>query len=141
MEIVTVKQENIGLLKDFIASLGEAEKSFRYFNSRSPDVISNHLTTIIFVNEMKQPVAYGHLDKEQDNVWLGICVLPEYYNKGYGKKMMEQLIGTGQNLGLSSVLLSVDKDNPVAIQLYEKFNFQLTEETASYFKYKLDIPC
>ena len=139
MNTVKIEKENIGLLEVFIRQLGDAKKSFRYFNSRSAEVIENHLATIMFVNETTQPVAYGHLDKENEDVWLGVCVLPAYKKLGYGKKMMQTLINSAHKLGVTPILLTVDKDNSAAIQLYEKFNFKVTEETATYFKYRLDI--
>lgn len=136
MNLVFVHQENIHLLKTFIENIGEASKSFRYFNKRTIDVINNHLVTILLL-ENEFPVAYGHLDSEKDIVWLGICVLPAFSGKGYGNEMMKALIENAKRLKLNSITLTVDKENKLAINLYEKFNFQRKEEKESFYKYVL----
>ena len=77
----------------------------------------------------------GHLDLEDDIVWLGICVenLP-YQGKGYGNKMMEKLM----NSTTKPIQLSVDKENKRAISLYEKLGFNIFNEGESIFYMKHD---
>ena len=61
--------------------------TFRYFNSRSINIIKNHIVTIVgIVDEL--PIAYGHIDNEYNINWLGICVLKEFHGNGYGKKIL-----------------------------------------------------
>lgn len=139
METIFVTNENINLLKDFIVKIGKTQNSFRYFNTRSTDVIKNHLATLMFVDDNNHAIAYGHLDKENENVWLGICVSAQYNGMGYGNKMMAELITMGRKYNLNSILLTVNKTNTVAIKLYEKFQFRVIDELESYFKYKLEI--
>ncbi len=138
MSFIAVTDENIDLLKDFILKMQDATKTFRYFNNRTVDVIKNHLVTLIMINESKLPVAYGHLDKENENIWLGICVLPDYKGEGYGNKMMQELIKKAYEFSVPKILLTVDKGNAVAIKMYEKFQFKLIEETTTHYKYKRD---
>lgn len=136
MEIVDVTLNNADLLKTFVQNLGTASESFRYFNSRSIEVIKSHLATFLILEENK-PVAYGHLDVEDETVWLGICVLPGCQNKGYGKMIMSELVNAGKRLQLSRIKLAVDKSNITAINLYEKFHFQKEKEFESYYQYSL----
>ena len=138
MEVVKINQDNVQLLKEFISSLGTAAHSFRYFNSRTTDVISNHLVTLILTDNGK-PAAYGHLDPENDIVWLGICVIPAYQNKGYGKLMMNELVNAARQLQLKNISLTVDKDNQSAIRMYEQFNFSKEKEFDTYSRYQLVI--
>jgi ribosomal protein S18 acetylase RimI-like enzyme len=134
MKIVSVKHENIYLLKDFIKNMGEAVKSFRYYETRSVEIIKNHLVTFLIL-EMESPVAYGHLDKEDNTVWLGICISPEYSGMGYGKIMMTTLIDEAKKINIEKVLLTVDKDNLTAIRLYEMFNFKKIAVENNHYKY------
>lgn len=135
MTAISINDKNISLLKNFIAKMGEAKKSFRYFNTRSIEVIKNHKATLMFADEHNHPMAYGHLDSENENVWLGLCVLPEYKGKGYGNKMMLSLLKNANELNVQSILLTVDKDNTAAIKMYEKFQFKLVEELQTCYKY------
>lgn len=83
-----------------------------------------------------QPVAYGHLDREGEVVWLGTAVIEEERGKGAGKQMMEALMAAAREKKLSSVRLSVDNDNQAAISLYRRFGFRLLsrEEKHSFFQ-------
>ena len=129
---------NIELLEYFISNLGIASQSFRYFNHRPISVIQNHLATFLLINN-NIPVAYGHLDKEGKNIWLGVCVMPEHSGKGYGKVMMKKLLDEARNLNLSQIILTVDKDNYKAINMYEKFNFFKIEEEKYCYKYQYEL--
>lgn len=136
MNIVSIKKENIHLLKTFIEHIGIAGETFRYFNKRSVEVINNHLITLVLL-ENDIPVGYGHLEPENDIFWLGICVLPAFSGKGYGKNMMNALIERAKELKLTSITLTVDRQNTVAIKLYEQFNFKIETVHKNYYKYVL----
>jgi GNAT superfamily N-acetyltransferase len=138
MNLVSVENENIHLLKTFIENMGEASKSFRYFNKRSIDVIINHLVTILLL-ENEFPVAYGHLDREKNTVWLGVCVLPAFSGNGYGKMIMDKLIATAKKMQIVEISLTVDKDNKKAMNLYKKYDFKQEKEFDDSFRYILNI--
>lgn len=138
MEIVRVNNNNIHLLRVFITNMGLASATFRYFNSRPVSVIQNHLVTLLIIDN-NQPIAYGHLDVENDLVWLGICVLPGFHDNGFGKIMMEELIDAAIKLKLSRINLRVDSDNKNAIVLYEKFNFKQQKSYGETFEYRLAV--
>lgn len=135
-KIIKVDTSNINLLQDFINNLGGASNTFRYFEKRNIHVIKNHLLTILLECNNKV-IGYGHLDKENDKVWLGIAVLPDYKGMGYGKIIMSNLINFAKNIKLKNIYLSVDKNNTPAISLYEKFNFALFETTQNTLFYIL----
>ena len=135
-KIVSVTKENIHLLIGFIDQLGTASETFRYFNKRPVTVINSHLTTLLLLHN-NLPIAYGHLEKENEIVWLGICVLPGNAGKGFGKLMMHRLIEKAKENNLLSINLTVDKMNIPAINLYGQFKFSKVDETASSYKYLL----
>lgn len=138
MELVKVGKNNVQLLEQLIGGLGTAADSFRYFNTRTTDVIENHLVTLLLLDKNK-PVAYGHLDPENDIVWLGICVLPEYQGKGYGKYMMMELLKAAKELAVSNISLTVDNINLAAIRMYGQFNFIKEKEFDTHSRYCLAI--
>jgi len=124
IKYVTVS-ENLDL-KNFINNAGNSLETFRYFNKRSVESIVNHAVTILgYFNDI--PVAYGHLDKENEDIWLGICVSENYKNKGFGKLIMSELIKYGNDHKIKKIKLIVDKNNINAINLYEKFNFFIVD--------------
>jgi RimJ/RimL family protein N-acetyltransferase len=133
---VDIKPDNIYLLKNFIANIGSASETFRYYNKRSVDVISHHLETLMLMAD-NLPVAYGHLEYENNILWLGICVLPDHARKGYGNLMMKNLIGRAKEHNVDEIDLTVDKINLQAIRLYEKFDFDKVSEHDSHFRYRL----
>lgn len=138
IELVSIENTNRHLVSEFLEQAGQSLDSFRYFKTRPLSVLDNHLvTSILKVNN--QSIGYGHLDKEDNKVWLGIAIASTYKGKGLGKIMMMNLIASAKLLGLNEIFLSVDKDNKRAIKLYEKNNFKNIKEGASNLFFKLDL--
>ncbi|PWB24562.1 GNAT family N-acetyltransferase [Flavobacterium sp. HTF] len=123
MIIKRINTENISILEQFVQNIGDSVKSFRYFSTRPLEVISNHLLTIVVLNN-DMPIGYGHLDKEGDVVWLGIAVSENNKGKGIGKLIMNYLLDYADTESINEVCLSVDTNNLVAIGLYEKYGFR-----------------
>lgn len=53
----------------------------------------------------------------------GLAIHPDYFGKGFGKKMMQEIIDFCKKQGVSRIELSVAIHNEKAIQLYEKVGF------------------
>ena len=132
-KFLNIDSNNLSLLIDFIQNLGLASLSFRYFDKRSLESLNNHVATLgmIYKNRM---ISYGHLDKENEIVWLGIAVLPEYQGKGIGKAMMKALLEKSEDFGLTEIFLTVDKENISAIKLYQQHKFLTIEEGVASLK-------
>ena len=110
-------------LKKFIDSELNSENSFRYYNNRDINIINAHILTCIFFN-YENNIAYGHLDLENNNVWLGIFVSKKYKGIGFGKKMMDYLLSYSKEKKIKSINLSVDSNNYIAYNLYLKCGFK-----------------
>jgi ribosomal protein S18 acetylase RimI-like enzyme len=110
------------LIDGFLQNAGASLSYFRYFNSRPTSVIKNHIVTAIIINNCVT-VGYGHLDKENNRIWLGIAVSENEIGKGFGKLMMSFLVKKADELNLPVVSLTVDKNNVNAIKLYDRFGF------------------
>ncbi|NMB01941.1 MAG: GNAT family N-acetyltransferase [Firmicutes bacterium] len=63
---------------------------------------------------------------DQDGEIISIYLLPEYFNQGYGKMMMDFAIAKLCALGLSNIYIWVLKGNSRARRFYEKCGFVLT---------------
>jgi L-phenylalanine/L-methionine N-acetyltransferase len=53
----------------------------------------------------------------------GLAIHPDFAGRGYGKKMMEEIIELGRQMNLLRIELSVAAINDKAITLYEKVGF------------------
>lgn len=125
MIVKKITKENKDL-KSFISNLSGSSETFTYFKSRCFDILDNHILTVLgYVND--NPIAYGHLDKDGDTIWLGICVIGSEVGKGYGNKMMNFLIKSANKKKLD-LNLSVKKNNKVAIKLYENYSFKIISQ-------------
>ena len=138
MKFLPVRVDNINLLQDFISELGQEVKSFRYFQKRELNVIMKHLVTLLYIDGDKT-IGYGHLEKEGDNVWLGICVRERYQGKGYGRELMLELIEEARLKGINKIMLTVDKMNSKAVTLYEKMGFNKVNDGELYYTMEIEL--
>ena len=120
-------EEDIALLSEFIKNAGSTLENFRYFASRSFNVLNSHLETGLLIKD-NTPLAYGHLDVENGTTWLGIAVIEKEKGKGLGAQMMNELLNAAVQHQCKVICLSVDKVNFPAISLYEKFGFRIEKE-------------
>ena len=136
MKIITVNHGNIFLLENFIASLGDAAHTFRYFTKRSITALNNHLITLLLLDDDGVAVGYGHLDQDADMIWVGIAVLPNYQGKGLGNLIMQELMDAADTKGINELLASVDLSNTVSSSLFKKHGFDQfrSENKISFYK-------
>lgn len=114
-------------VRQFLDSAGDSLSSFRYFSKKDVSVIDNHIFTILY-RRGSEHVGYGHLDKEDGVIWLGICISEKERGRGLGKIIMQDLTNFARERRLE-LSLSVDNDNSHAISLYEKFGFTKTSQS------------
>jgi ribosomal-protein-alanine N-acetyltransferase len=129
MEYIIKNNIDLNLIKSFLQKAGDSLKNFRYFDTRSYDVINNHLVTyLLFVPNQEYAIGYGHLEFEANKLWLGIAVSEHFKGKGFGNIMLDKLIRTARDNNFEEIFLTVDFDNKPAIRLYEKFGFTVMEK-------------
>jgi ribosomal protein S18 acetylase RimI-like enzyme len=125
-KIKTIKncEEDKDLLTKFLTINENATKTFRYYNKRNFNVISDHIYTALYFDG-DNVIGYGHLDKGTANVWLGIIVSDNYRGLGVGSEIIDDLIVNYNG----EITLSVDKGNLPAINLYKKKKFTTINTT------------
>ena len=138
MRYIKINNNSLGLLEKFIDVMGNSKRSFRYYDKRSLEATKNHLYTIIGVNKRGYPHCYGHLDKEKNKVWLGVCVIEGQIGKGLGEKTVKKLLKYAEKNKINKIYLSVDNNNISAINLYLKMGFTLSkkETTKSFYTWE-----
>lgn len=136
MEFLDVKYPQTQFLEKFLSTAGKSLETFRYFSKRPLNAIEKHLCTYL-LKEGEEVLAYGHLDKEEETVWLGIAVAEYATGKGLGKMMMHQLLDFAKKNHVPQIKLSVDNDNLTAINLYVSMGFSLLEKKEKFSFYTL----
>lgn len=119
---------NFLTLENFFKKNPIGQKTFRYYTKRSFEVLKNHVYTCVYCLDNNY-IGYGHLDLENNKIWLGIMVADNFRGRGYGKYIIEDLL----NQTKKEVYLSVDKNNILAINLYEKNGFIYFEDNDDYY--------
>jgi ribosomal protein S18 acetylase RimI-like enzyme/sugar phosphate isomerase/epimerase len=131
LDILEISRSNSAKLTSFIKTLNEEQKAFRYFKNRSLEVLKNHVFTCLLMYN-SEAVGYGHLDTEDNVVWLGIVIRKEFQGKGLAKEIMRVLINKAHEKSIESIHLSVDNDNERAIKLYKSFGFEVLRKKDFY---------
>lgn len=135
---VAIDDENIRFLINFLKIAGSSFKSFRYFETRPVSVIKGHIITLLLKCEDRF-VAYGHLDNENNTVWLGMMVAERDTGMGFGKLMLEKLLNEAREKAIQSIQLTADNDNEAAIKLYTNYGFKVFSKREKISYYKLDL--
>lgn len=121
-EFIKVDHTDTQLIEDFLRNAGKSTETFRYFQKRPLSIVANHLYTCVYSIDATI-VGYGHLDKEGENVWLGVAIAHDFTRKGIGRQVMNHLLEKARELKVRELRLSVDSSNTRAKNLYEDFNF------------------
>jgi ribosomal protein S18 acetylase RimI-like enzyme len=124
-------QNDLQILSKFISSLKEEKETFKYFDKRKIEIVFNHELTFLLFGIKDEILAYGHIEKEDDNYWLGILVPSKHQSKGNGVLMITKLIEESKKLKIPKITLSVYKTNKKAVHLYNKMGFTVFKENES----------
>jgi perosamine synthetase len=132
------------VLTKFLANLGDGRNSFRYFDKRNPEVVHQHITSVVLQVE-GEPVGYGHIETECDISWLGIAVAQGFKSRGWGKLIMRHLINSAIGNKIEELNLRVDAGNAVAIKMYKTYGFiespELSNTSSLHMKLYLGNIC
>lgn len=53
-----------------------------------------------------------------------IYVAPSYQGQGLGKRLLENLIGAAQTMGLHAIVAGIDAENTVSLRIHERYGFR-----------------
>ena len=106
------------------------EKSRKIFNKLLPDGTDteNHYLFSIYDNENHIGYIWFRVMEENNNIAFlnDIVIFEEYRGKGYGKETMKLLEKKVGELDCSKIQLHVFGHNEVAVSLYKKLNYEVT---------------
>ena len=104
-------------------------------------------TETMLKSEMERKDFYG-LVAEADGVFIGygflsvlfenadlerIALLPDYRGKGYGGKLLDELLSGAKTRGAEQMFLEVRCSNETALRLYESRGFERTRIRKGYY--------
>lgn len=79
-----------------------------------------------------QPVGRLYVDRREDEHRLiDIALLPEHRQKGFGGKLLEDLLDEARSVG-KPVRIHVERNNP-AMHLYDRLGFKSIEDQGVYY--------
>lgn len=85
------------------------------------------------VYDQEAPIGYAVMSHHEDRAHIRrIGVHPDYRRQGLGMTLMESMLEKAVKLVVNLVDLMVQQDNAPAIRLYEKYNFQITDESIQF---------
>jgi ribosomal protein S18 acetylase RimI-like enzyme len=120
-----IKSSNTQLIiEDFNSHLGCGVETFRYFQTRSYDVIRTHDISLAMRINGKL-AGYAHVEKENNIYWVGIAIVENGSGMGWGKILLSELLFRAYNIGIFDLHLRVDRSNTGAVRLYFLFGFNL----------------
>jgi hypothetical protein len=128
-QIYYTNSDDLVTLKKLLDLTPNGVKSFRYFKTRKFNVLKNHLCTFLY-QKNGEYVGYGHLDFEDNNVWLGIFIIDEYVGQKIGDEIIKHLLKNYDG----DILLIVDKTNIPALILYLKNGFTILDMNDIHYK-------
>lgn len=87
-------------------------------------------------NDNKELIGFVIVLKDREDTVnvINFLINPSYQNKGYGSFLLKYTIDIIKNFkSFKKIILNV-KINSVAINLYQKFNFQIIEKIDNYYR-------
>jgi ribosomal protein S18 acetylase RimI-like enzyme len=78
----------------------------------------------VVVHHEDAPVGHAVLMPVDDSAELAIFVHPDYQSAGIGTRLIEVLLGHGQQEGIDHVWLAVSQRNHVAMRVYRAVGFE-----------------
>ena len=85
----------------------------------------------------REIIAFGIATKDRKNQVniINFLVKPKFQKKGYGSKLLQELIQNIKELRkIKKIVLNVKSSNEIAIKLYEKYNFKIVEKIENYYQ-------
>ncbi|WP_206459141.1 GNAT family N-acetyltransferase [Anaerovorax sp. IOR16] len=110
-----------------------------FWVSAFSDWISNEILNVKVIcdeEKMLGCIAYGKSRDEKFEDWgeiVSLYMLPQYYGKGYGTKLIKNALNDLEYMGFNKIYLWVLEENFKSKKFYEKNGFISEKEKCSYF--------
>ncbi|MDR1568220.1 MAG: GNAT family N-acetyltransferase [Streptococcaceae bacterium] len=113
----------------FSAILGTLQVEYMLKNYQSPEVILAEIASgrrYYFVEKEAQIIGYIAYDVLDQSLYLSkLYLLKAFRGKGLMKEVLNYLEGLAKSFGLSNLFLRVNRENQLALKVYQKLGFEL----------------
>ena len=97
--------------------------------------LNNKFTQASFIKDNNKIIGYGFITILYENADIdNIAVSNKYQGKGYGNKLLNELIEIAKENKVENILLEVRISNNRAINLYKKNGFEIIRIIKSYYQ-------
>jgi ribosomal-protein-alanine N-acetyltransferase len=106
----------------------EKERPYPWTEKNFLDTLGVGPTKTFVWGEPSHPYAFAVVQRVDNEAYLqNLFVKPPLRNKGWGEKIVRQIMIWSRNEGANRLTLDVDPANKAAVRLYEKVGFQVLE--------------
>jgi len=112
--------------------LVDLEQKAEYYKQRISETSGDEYCCVVLDEKMVGKLGHSQCrdeDKSDAGEIQAIYLFPEYWDKGYGRQMMEQTLVKLKDMGFREVVIWVLKENIRARLFYEKFGFKFDGAT------------
>lgn len=93
-----------------------------------------HYSFLVIEEEYRVVGYIGMINTNQEGEITRIVLAEECRHRGYGSRLLENMLRWAEQLGLHEVFLEVRHSNEAAKELYKKYGFQVIAERRNYYK-------
>ncbi|MCU0850651.1 MAG: GNAT family N-acetyltransferase [Candidatus Thermoplasmatota archaeon] len=142
IEFRTITKNDIDDLYEFLIALSTDAKTFFHphkFDKKTLKQIYSSTKDHYFVLiKEKKIIGYSMLRLLGYNTpSFGVCIRNGYEHRGYGQLILDQTIQKAKQLGYQEVILTIDKENIRALNLYQKNGFEVIKSNLKTSKIKM----
>lgn len=94
-----------------------------------------HNDTCFFIHDNEKNITFGYgqiIFKDNGPVIVNFGILKNYRGHGYGKAFLIYLLNCLYKLGYHKTFIEVDYNNTIALNLYNKLNFNINREISKW---------
>lgn len=104
------------------------KKYFKY-------VIKNESVCYYKIFKSNTLIGSIHCELSEKTMYLSLLVFPEFQGKGYGTKILEQIISGTLPLDFENIEVSINDDNLPSLHIFEKVGFIKTSMDGGLINY------
>lgn len=125
MEDKVVIRELQDMDLDIICALEEASFAMPWKREDFKELIESEKSVYLVIEVNGEVIGTaGYTDQVGEGYINNVVINPDYRNRGYGKMLMEAVIGKAAEVNITDLTLEVRVSNTAALRLYESVGFE-----------------
>ncbi|HUX98146.1 MAG TPA: GNAT family N-acetyltransferase [Candidatus Deferrimicrobium sp.] len=120
-------------------SVDDQKKWFDKHNEKVPILVAMHNEVVIGWASLSE---YSPRGGYANTAEISIYIHENYHQKGYGKKILQEILKIGRDSGFHSIIARISADSQISLHLFETLGFQYVgtlKEVGRKFDRFLDV--